>query len=243
MTRGLLLLTIISSVAFAQGEEFGLPAFEEVAVDAGVPDPSAPPLPQPSALPKPPGPPPPPSWARLGGSTAVMFSALQNYYFGAELALLATVAGVPVSSPTVPGEIEGFLFQLGVQGGYGRVGGLLCSGSTLCATRISGGVAAKAGWARGMPSVRDGVARAQTMYFGQLDVLLSNFDIESAPLAPGLNTWELVTRGRVGLHFTSDASRVTFTGVTLFVAALVEVIPVSSGTRGASIGVSAGVGF
>jgi hypothetical protein len=81
------------------------------------------------------------------------------------------------------------------------------------------------------------------MYFGQVDVLLSNFNIESAPLAPGVNAWELIVRGRLGLHFTSDAARTTFTGVTVFVAALVEGIPASSVTKGVTIGACAGIGF
>lgn len=240
--RGLLLITLVSSAASAQGEEFAMPTFESPG-DAGLPAPSAPPLPDAVPLPGPPKPPPPPSWSRFGGSTSVLFSALREYYVGAELALLATLTGIPVPSPSVPGEVEGFLLQLGALGGYGRVGGPQCRGTVLCATRISGGLALKGGWARGMPSVRDSVARAQTMYFGQLDVLLSNFDIESAPLSPGLRTWELLTRLRVGLHFTSDASRVTFTGVTLFAALLLEVIPVSSYTQGVSLGFCAGIGF
>jgi hypothetical protein len=242
--KTVLLLMLFSSVAFAQAEEFGLPQFEESASDAGVaPVPSAPPLPPPASPIKPVGPPPDPTWARLGGSASALFTALQNYYVGGEVALLVALAGTPVHSMAVPGEVEGFLFQAGLQAGYGRAGGPACGRSALCASRVSGGLAVKAGWARGLPNVRDSVARAQTMYFGQIDVLLSNFDIESAPLSPGLNTWELITRARAGLHFTSDASRVTFTGVTLFAAIVVEVIPVSSATRGVSLGGSIGIGF
>lgn len=237
------MLAMVSGVAYAQGEEFTLPPFEEGPADAGLPDPSAPPLPPVAPPPGPPKPPPPPTWARLGGSASAVFSALENYYLGGELALLVTVFGVPVHSPVVPGEVEGFLLQAGLEGGYGRAGGLVCSGSAFCGTRASGGVALKGGWARGMPSLRDGATRAQTMYFGQVDVLLSNFDIESAPLSPGRNTWELLTRLRVGLHFTSDASRVTFTGVTLFAAAMVEVIAASRFTRGVSLGLCLGIGF
>lgn len=244
--RAAVLITLISGLAFAQGEEFSLPPFEEASTpDAGFPEPSKPPMPEVAKPAGPPKPPPEPSWARLGGAVSVLFSALNGYYFGAEVTLLATLAGTPIRSPTVVGEIEGFLLQAGVEGSYGRVGGLLCEGSPFCATRISGGAALKAGWARGMPSVRDSVARAQTMYFGQLDVLLSNFDIESAPLAPGVNAWEMIVRGRLGLHFTSEAARTTFTGVTLFAAALVETIPLSSvsDTRGVTLGFCAGVGF
>jgi hypothetical protein len=139
--------------------------------------------------------------------------------------------------------VEGFLLQLGAQGDYARVGGPRCGGTALCATRGAGGLALKGGWARGLPSVQDGVARAQTMYFGQLDVLVSHFDIESAPLSPGVHTWELVTRLRLGLHFTSDSNRVTTTGVTLLLAAVIEVIPLSSVTQGVSFGANAGIGF
>jgi hypothetical protein len=241
--RAALLITLISGLAFAQVDEFALPQQFESPADAGVPEPSPPPMPEVAKPPAPPKPPPDPSWARMGGSASVMFSALNGYYFGAEVALLATVAGTPIRSPTVVGEIEGFMLQVGGEASYGRVGGLVCEGSPFCAQRISGGATLKAGWARGMPNVRDNVARAQTMYFGQVDVLLSNFNIESAPLAPGVNAWELITRGRLGLHFTSDAARTTFTGVTLFAAAFVEGIPASSVTRGVTIGFCAGVGF
>ena len=242
--RAAVLITLISGLAFAQGEEFSLPQFEESATpDAGLPEPTTPPMPEVAKAPGPPKPPPEPSWARLGGSVSALFSALQSYYFGVELTLLATVAGTPIRSPTVTGEIEGFLFQAGVQAAYGRVGHSFCEGTPFCAQRISGGASAKAGWARGMPNIRDNVARAQTMYFGQVDVLLSNFNIESAPLAPGVNAWEMIVRGRVGLPFTSEAARTTFTGVTLFVAGLVEGIPASSVTRGVTIGFCAGIGF
>ncbi len=240
MRIGLLVVMVLSGAAFAQGEEFNLPAFEG---DAGVREPSAPPLPPPVPLPGPPKPPPPPSWSPLGGSASVLFTALTEYYLGAEVSLVATVAGTPAPSPSVVGEVEGFLFQVGGEVGYGRAGGMRCGGTALCATRISGGLAAKGGWARGLPNVRDGLTRAQTMYFGQVDVLLSNYDIESAPLSPGVNAWELITRLRLGLHYTSEGARVTFTGVTLFAAALLEVIPVSTATRGVSIGACFGIGF
>ena len=242
--RGLLVvLMVFSGAAFAQGEEFSLPAFQEQVVDAGLPDPSAPPLPQVTPLPAPPKPPPAPSWARLGGSTSVLFSGLQSYSFSIEVALLVLVVGTPEHSPTVPGEVEGFLFQAGVEGAYGWVGGPLCQGTTFCAKRGAGGVALKGGWARGLPNVRDGVARAQSMYFGQLDVLASNFDLESAPLAPGVNTWELLTRLRLGFHFTSETARATFTGVTTFAAVFIEAIPVSKATRGITLGGCVGIGF
>lgn len=241
MRRGLLLVTLVSAAAWAQEEEFSLPPLGQP--DAGLPEPSAPPLAPPSPLPEPPRPPPPPTWAKLGGSASAFFTALRDYSVGAEVTLVYALAGTPAHSPTVTGEVEGALLQAGLQAGYARAGGPLCGGSTLCATRISGGVAFKGGWARGLPSVRDGVARAQTMYFGELDVLLANFDIESAPLAPGINSWELLTRLRLGLHFTSEASRSTYTGVTLLLAAVVEAIPLSRVTQGVSIGACAGLGF
>ena len=241
VSRGLLLVLLMSTAAFAQGEEFSLPQFDEP--DAGLPVPSAPPLPVVAPAKGPPRPPPPPTWARLGGSTSFLIAGLRDYYLGAELTLVAAVAGTPIHSPTVPGEVEGFLFQVGAEGGYGRAGGPSCEGSKPCASRITFGLAVKGGWARGLPHAADGVARAQTMYFGQLDVLAGHYDIESAPLSPGVSTWELVTRLRLGLHFSSDASRATFTGVTLFLAALIEVIPASSTTRGVSIGGCGGIGF
>ena len=240
MSRLLILIIVSSSAAWAQVDDFALPQFAEA--DAGLPAPSAPPLPEviPLAAPRTP---PPPSWSTLGGSAALLVSGLTDYSVGVDLALMATLAGTPVRSEVMLGEVEGWLLQAGVEAGYAKAGGPRCSGPLFCAARILGGLAVKGGWARGLPHAADTIARPQTMYFGQLDVLLGHYEIESAPLSPGLKTWELVTRLRAGLHFTSEASRVTYTGVTVQLAALVELIPVSSGTRGVTIGGCAGIGF
>ena len=173
----------------------------------------------------------------------LLVTALTTYFVGGDLSLLVNLFGTPVNSDTVPGEVEGWVFLLGVQGGYGRGGGTACEGGLFCATRASGGVVAKGGWARGLPHVGDSITRLQTMYFAQLDVLLAHYDIPSAPLAPGVKTFELVTRLRLGLHFTGEASRVTSTGITLMAAAIIEVIPVSNGTQGVSLGGCVGAGF
>lgn len=250
----LLICCLCSSAAVAQVDaDFALPDFAQ---DAGVPAPSPPPLLPPTPLPgpppgppaaarpqKPPPPPPPPSWSPLGGSTSLQFSGFKDVALTGELSLLAALPTTPHHSDEVPGEVEGALFMVGAQGLYGRVSGELCRGTAFCATRVGGGAVFKGGWARGLPSVKTGVARAQTMYFAELDVLLTHFSIESAPLSPGVRTFELLTRLRLGLHFTSDAARVTFTGVTLLLAGVVEVIPVSSGTQGISFGAAAGIGF
>ena len=241
MSRLLILVMAWSGVAWAQVDDFALPQFEGPA-DAGLAAPSAPPLPEVEQIAAP-RVPPPPSWSRLGGSAALLVSGLTEYSVGVDLALLVTLVGTPVRSELVLGEVEGWLFQAGLEGGYAKAGGVRCSGPLFCASRILGGLAFKGGWARGLPHAADNVARTQTMYFAQLDVLLGRFEIESAPLSPGLKTWELVTRGRAGLHFTSEASRVTYTGVTLQLAAMVEVIAISSGTRGVTIGGCAGIGF
>ncbi len=243
MRKLLVVLMVFSAEAFAQGEEFSLPAFQDLPADAGLPDPSVPPMPQGTSLPGPPKPPPAPSWSRLGGATSVLFSGLQSYSFSIEVALLVLVVGSLEHSPTVPGEVEGFVFMAGAEAAYGWVGGPLCQGTMFCAKRGGGGLALKGGWARGLPNVRDGVTRAQSMYFAQLDVMASNFDIESAPLAPGVNTWELLTRLRLGFHFTSESARATFTGVTTFAAVFIEAIPVSKATRGITLGGCVGIGF
>jgi hypothetical protein len=245
MRRVAFVLTVLSGVAFAQVDaDYALPAF---APDAGLlqetpalPVTLAPPLPEPTPPPKPP---PPPSWSRVGGSATALFTAMRDYFFGGELSLLGTVAGTPQASDFVPGEVEGWVFQVGAQGSYGRAGGPACRGTIFCATRVSGGVTIKGGWARGLPAVVDNVTRFQSMYFAQLDVSLSHFNIESAPLSPGLRTFELLTRLRLGLHFTSEGNRVTSTGVTLFAAAIVEAIPFSSGTQGVSLGACVGFGL
>ena len=62
-------------------------------------------------------------------------------------------------------------------------------------------------------------------------------------IAPGVNTWELLTRFRLGLHFTSESARATFTGVTTFAAVFIEAIPVSQATRGITLGGCLGIGF
>lgn len=236
------MLPCVAGSAWGQVDEYlSFPA------DAGVAEqPSPPPLPPPVAPPAaaaPRRPPPVPTWTRAGGSVAVLFSALTFHSLGLEASLLGTLVGRPAPSPEVPGEVEGWLLQGGVEGGYARVGGPPCEGSPLCATRISGGLGAKAGWARGLPQVHDGATRLQTMYFAQLDVLLAHFEIPSAPLSPGVRTWELLTRLRLGLHFTSERSRVTSTGVTFMAAAIVEAVPISSGTQGVSLGFAAGLGI
>ncbi len=241
MTRALIFtLLIISPAALAQESDFVLPDF--VSTDAGVSAPSEPPLPQLQA-PSEPRVPPVPVWGSWGGSATVLFTALTEYFVSADVTLVYTIAGKPLPSELVPGEVEGWLAQLGTTLFLGQGGGPLCDGSLFCATRGGGGAALKVGWARGMPSASTGVTRTQTMYFGQVDVAFSYFGIESAPLAPGVQTPELLTRLRAGLHFTSATNRSTSTGFTLLFAAVFQAVPLSRGTQGVSLGLSAGVGF
>ncbi|MFT3706585.1 MAG: hypothetical protein QM817_02855 [Archangium sp.] len=247
-----LVTSTLAGSALAQTQppdEFSLPNF-----DNGQPQPIEPPQPQtqeqqadPSQPPPPPRmnarPPPDPSWTRLGATATLLATGLNGYFFGGDLALMLTVLGTPVSSETVPGEVEGWVLQVGAEGGYGRAGVKQCQGAIFCGNRTSGGFVFKGGWARGLPHVGDSVTRLQTMYFAQAEVLLSYFLIESAPLSPGVKTFELLTRVRIGLHFTGDANRVTNTGVMLMAAAVIEAIPVSKGTQGVSFGLSFGAGF
>lgn len=184
-----------------------------------------------------------PTWSRLGAMATAVVTGSDSLFVGGDLALLVTLLGRPSPSDAVPGEVEGWVLQTGLVGGYGRVMRTQCRGSFLCGTRGYGGLALKGGWARGVPAVRDGVARLQTMYFGQLETLLSRFDIASAPLSPGVRTWELLLRLRLGLHLTLDSSRVSSTGVTFTGAVVIEGIPVSTGTQGIAFGGSVGVGF
>lgn len=238
MTRALILLVLISSqLTRAQESEFELPDF--VAADAGVAEPSTPPM----LLPPAPRVPLTPRWGAFGGSATALFTALTEYFVSADFTLLYTVAGTPLPSEAVPGEVEGWLAQVGATAFIGQGGGPLCDGSAFCATRGGGGAALKVGWARGMPSASTGVTRTQTMYFGQVDVAFSYFGIESAPLSPGVQTPELLTRLRAGLHFTSATSRSTSTGFTLLFAAVFQAVPISRGTQGVSFGLSIGVGF
>lgn len=219
-------------------DEFSLPSFGPPPTPEGepAPSPTSAPAVSPPALRV-------PTWARLGLMTSVLVTGSDSFFVGADLAMLVTVAGQPKPSDSVPGEVEGWVLQTGLEGGYGRAMRKQCRSSFLCASRGFGGLTLKGGWARGLPAVVDGVTRLQTMYFAQLDTLLSRFDIPSAPLSPGVRTWELLLRLRIGLHFTAEASRVTSTGVTLTGAVVLEAIPVSTGTQGVSVGGSVGVGF
>ncbi|PZR12693.1 MAG: hypothetical protein DI536_14040 [Archangium gephyra] len=242
MLRALgLTLLLISLRAFAQEADFVLPEFE--ARDAGFPEPTPPPTPAPDAVaPAVPRVPPTPRWAPIGGSLSAMFTAFQEYFLSAELSLLFTTVGVPKASETVPHEFEGWLMQLGGTAFVGTAGNAVCDGTVFCATRGGGGAALKFGWARGLPNVSTGATRPQTMYFGQLDVMFSYFGIESAPLSPGLQTAELLTRLRLGVHLTTG-SRVTSTGFTFLLAGVFQAVPVSNGTQGVSFGANFGVGF
>lgn len=248
--RSLGWLCLLALPALAQQttpDEFSLPTFTPPPVEQPVnqppvadptPPPQAPLNPLPVSRPL-----PDPTWARLGVSASLLVTGLTTYFVGGDLALLVNVLGLPLSSETVPGEVEGWVLLLGAEGGYGRAGGAACEGSLFCASRASGGLLVKGGWARGLPHVGDSITRLQTMYFAQLEVLLAHYNIPSAPLSPGIKTFELLTRLRVGFHFTGDSSRVTSTGITLMAAAVVEVIPVSNGTQGVALGASVGAGF
>ncbi len=174
---------------------------------------------------------------------SVLVTGSDSFFVGGDFSMLLTVAGEPKPSDSVPGEVEGWVLQTGLDGGYGRAMRRQCGRSFLCAARGFGGLTLKAGWARALPGVVTGVARLQTMYFAQLDTLLSRFDIASAPLSPGLRTWELLLRLRIGLNFTPEGTRVSSAGVTFTGAVVVEAIPVSTGTQGVSVGGSLGVGF
>lgn len=186
---------------------------------------------------------PPPRWGRISGGVSLLATGLTQVFLGAEVALFGALAGTPAPSENHVGHAEGWLLMAGAHGAWGAVGADGCRGTPLCGTRGLGGLSLKGGWAHGLVDVSDGVAHPQAMYFAQLDVALSRFEIESAPLAPGLSTWELLTRLRLGLHWTSgDAA--TNSNAFRFMATLVfEAIPVSDGTQTVSLGASLGLGF
>lgn len=249
VTRAVLLVGLLwGAGARAQApEEFPLPAFETEAVDAGVERsdagvPSAPPLPVVEGQ-EPAGPPPPPRWNPLAGFVTVLATGLTQGYLGLEVGVLTNLLGTPAPSVEALGEAEGWLLQAGVHGAWGKVATPLCRGTAFCATRTFGGVSVRGGWARGTVALKDGFTRAQTQYFAQLDVDAAYFHIESAPLAPGRDTWELLTRLRLGLQWTSPASRRTTTGLTLLGAAVLEAVPLGAGTQTVSLGASLGFGF
>jgi hypothetical protein len=249
VTRAVLLVGLVLVVGPARAqapEEFPLPAFDAPAADGGVDAadagvPSVPPLPAPTV--GAPVPPPPPRWNPLAGFTTLLVTGLTQGYLGLEVGVLGTVVGTPAPSREVLGAAEGWLLQAGVHGAWGKVATPLCRGTAFCATRTFGGVSVRGGWARGTVALKDGLTRAQAQYFAQLDVDASYFHLESAPLAPGRSTWELLTRLRLGLQWTAPGARLTTTGVTLLGAAVLEAVPLGAGTQTVSVGASVGFGF
>jgi hypothetical protein len=236
-------VTLVRVVGFAEEPEiYELPNFDPP--DAGVvaaPTPMEPPAPPPAA--PTPRPLPPPSWGRISGAASLLATAFTQVFVGADVGLFGTIAGTPADSAEHPGFGEGWLLQVGAHAAWGAVASEWCRGTPLCGSRGLGGLALKGGWARGRLGLTDAVAHPQTMYFAQLDVALSHFSIESAPLSPGRRTWEFLTRVRLGLHWTSpDAA--SSTGALRLVATIVlEAIPVSDGTQTVSLGASVGLGF
>lgn len=223
------LLLVLSAGALAQENEFELPTF-------GRPDAGVSVAEDAHSLP-----PPPTVWQPFGGTLMASFNAFQNYEFAVDASLYGLAHGLPHASDEAPGEVEGWVVQVGANGSFGRVGGAICDGVGLCGTRVTGGASSRVGFARGVPGVRDGKTRFQTMYFGQLDVLLGRFGIESAPLAPGFGTWEFITRLRAGVQISSESARTSPVTAIFIFAVNVQTIIVGDGTRGVLIGGSAGL--
>jgi len=244
-----LLLVVVPAAAWAQADEYTLPAFV-TAPDAGVSEPSPPPPPPPDIPPEvegadapPPMPTPPPElkWNRVAGTVSGLFLAMQNIYLGGELSFLGGW-GAPRRSEAEPGNAEGWLMQAGLQASWGKLTGPVCLGSSFCGTRYAGGAALKGGWGGGVPD-RNGWTKAGLMFYGQVDLLLGYLDIPSAPLAPGASSWEGIARLRLGLHYSSLGSTAAANKVTLNGAFIVEGIPFSATARGVSIGAALGVAF
>jgi hypothetical protein len=177
-----------------------------------------------------------------------MLVALTNLYLGGEVSVLGTL-GTPTRSPSSPGAVEGWLWQVGGQGSLGFVSGTVCRGAGFCGTRGAGGLALKGGWGRGVPD-REGWTTPSLMLYAQLDLLAGYFAIPSAPLVAEVSSWEAVGRLRLGAHFGAlggapaapggapGAGRVTLNG-----ALLIEVVPVSRASRGVSVGFLVGIAF
>ena len=221
----LVMMVVGASAAAAQEDEFAHPDFADAGTAVTPVD--APPAPEPT-------PPPPPRWSPFTATVNAGLAGLTSYegwLDGAIYGLAYSTVGV---SDAAPGEIEGWLLHVGASGSFGMVGGALCAGSAFCGTRITGGVSARLGWGHGLPGPRDGIARPRFLPFGQLDLLLSHFLIESAPLSPGYSTWEFVTRARGGVMLATG-------GVTFVFAVVVEGIPVGRGTQGVLLGASVGL--
>lgn len=172
-----------------------------------------------------------PAWLPIGAHGAVLATGGRDTAFGQELSLYVTIGPSPRA---VGAELEGWRVQLGGQAGSSTVGGALCDGGFGCVRRAFAGVSLRVGFLRGFPIGASGP-------FGQWDVLGAYVQRKSAPLAPGLDNGELLTRLRLGWQWAPPSP--TRDGWTFFVAAVVEVLPLPGETQGVSVGLALGAGL
>lgn len=255
--RGLVVTVVLaSSAALAQAEEYALPDFAHPDAGAPAPQPGADEfaLPDfarvPSTSPPPlmqgpvqsaPLPPPPPRWAPFSATINAGLAGLTSYEGWFDGGLYGLAYSTQRVSDDQPGELEGWLLQVGASASFGFTGGAFCQGSAFCGNRLTGGGSARLGWGHGTPGVRDGVTRPRFFTFGQLDALLGHFTVESAPLSPGVRTWEFVTRLRGGVMINTGGGTATSSGVTFSFAAVVQLVAVGQGTQGVLLGAAVGL--
>lgn len=172
-----------------------------------------------------------PAWLPIGAHGALLATGLRDTARSAELSLYLTVGPSPRA---VGGELEGWRVQLGAQAGGSVVGGAVCHGGGGCVKRVFAGVSLRVGLLRGFPIGASGP-------FGQVDVLGAYAQRRSAPLLPGLQTGELLTRLRLGWQWAPPTP--TRDGWTFFVAAVAEALPLPGETQGVSFGLALGAGL
>lgn len=172
-----------------------------------------------------------PAWLPIGAHAAALATGLRDTAMGGEVSLYLTLG----PAPRAVGEaLEGWRVQLGAQVGRSVVGGAVCHGGSGCVNRAFAGVSLRVGFLRGFPIGASGP-------FGQWDVLGTYVQRKSAPLLPGLDQGELLTRLRLGWQWAPPTP--TRDGWTFFVAAVVEALPLPGETQGVSFGLALGAGL
>lgn len=173
----------------------------------------------------------PAGWSPIGFQASVGVTALNHAVLFTDVALYVTLGPAPRSSAQTD-ELRGWRVQLGVAAGAGLLGGDLCE--RFCAERIFAGPSLRLGWLHGY-------AIGATGPFGRLEVLGGHALRSSAPLSPGLDAFELLTRLQLGWQWAPPSP--AHDGWTFFFATVMEVQALSGETQGLVLGLSLGAGL
>ncbi|MBL9039193.1 MAG: hypothetical protein JNG84_11795, partial [Archangium sp.] len=191
--------------------------------------------------------PPPPAdarWYPFTASAGVSVVTAQSTAVAAEVSF-----GPTFGRPTLSRKgtyHEGWFITPLVESSYGVWGSRsVCLDTSMCASRFTLGGGARVGWGRGLAAVSTGKAHVSTAVFTQLTIAGAALSVPSAPLAPAINWSELVVRGRVGV--TASLSPTPWvpskSAFSIQLALVVEGVPASRLSRGATFGGALGVTF